>query len=229
MKFIKSTLALFAALASSAANADTVLGVDITAGAWQPTYNGEIFEFSSVDEYSKESNTFVQLALEHPFSPLPNVMLANSKIESVGESGLNKLDLSHTDATFYYEVLDNWVNLDLGLTARYFNGFYDGYTWLGNFTSSDPTFKGTVPMVYGSARFDLPFTGWSIIAQGNATQYDLDRFADLTAKVRWDFLPAGDLAIEAGYRTLTIDSSELDSLTLHVDAKGPYLGLNFHL
>ena len=32
------------------------------------------------------------------------------------------LDLTHTDATFYYELLDNVVDLDLGLLRRLFDG-----------------------------------------------------------------------------------------------------------
>ena len=71
---------------------------------------------------------------------LPNIRLQHSDLNWSGNGWINagtdlngtpfvvaeqadiSLDLSHTDATFYYEVLDNVVDLDLGITARLFDG-----------------------------------------------------------------------------------------------------------
>jgi len=254
----KITLALCAALASGAASADTILGFDATAGVWQPGYSGNIgVDDFDTDEFSlaEDNATFLQVALEHPIPLIPNIMLAHSSIETDGTASLSNdvtfgdetfeagfdvyanMDLSYTDATLYYEILDNWVNLDLGLTARQYDGAFDvSYTNLvcipeapqcGN--SEHIELSGVMPMVYAMARFDLPFTGWSIIAQGNGTGYKGDSHTDLTAKVRWDFMPAADFAIEAGYRVMTLDVKELDDFQSDIEIKGPYLGLNLHL
>ncbi|WP_250461843.1 TIGR04219 family outer membrane beta-barrel protein [Microbulbifer litoralis] len=254
----KTALALCAALASGAASADTILGFDASLGAWQPDYSGTL----GVDDYdidnfdvADDNITFIQAALEHPIPLVPNIMVAHSKIETDGSAFLSRdvtfgeetfdaghevyanMDLSHTDATLYYEILDNWVNLDLGLTARQYDGSLEAYNDFAAATaigvdqpkSETIEFSGVLPMAYGMARFDLPFTGWSIIAQGNATSYDGDRHTDLTAKVRWDFVPALDFAIEAGYRQMTLDVQELDDFQTDLEIKGPYLGLNLHL
>ncbi|WP_299591775.1 TIGR04219 family outer membrane beta-barrel protein [uncultured Microbulbifer sp.] len=243
----KITLALCAALASASASADTILGFDATLGAWKPAYSGAVgVDNFNVDEFSlaEDNATFIQAALEHPVPVIPNILVAHSKIETNGTAMLSEsvtfgdetfvigseitgdINLTHTDATLYYEILDNWVNLDLGLTARQYSG---EMSVTSDFQSENIELSGVLPMVYGVARFDLPFTGWSIIAQGNGTSYNGDRHTDLTAKIRWDFVPALDFAIEAGYRAMTLDVQELDAFQTDLEIKGPYLGLNLHL
>ncbi|WP_444942309.1 TIGR04219 family outer membrane beta-barrel protein [Microbulbifer sp. ZKSA004] len=243
----KSALALSTLLACGTASADTILGLDATAGAWLPGYSGNI----GTDEYkldnlslSEDNITFLQVALEHPIPLVPNVLLAHSNIDTDGDDTLatsvtfddetftanseirTDLNLTHTDATLYYEILDNWVNLDVGLTAR----MYDGeFTAVSDTQAETVDLTGYLPMAYGMARFDLPFTGWSVIAQGNATAYRGDTHTDLTAKLRWDFVPAVDFAIEAGYRVMTLDLEELDDLQSDIEIKGPYIGFNLHL
>ncbi len=253
----KITLALCAALASGAASADTILGFDATAGVWQPSYGGNIgVDNFNTDEFSlaEDNVTFLQAALEHPVPLIPNIMIARSSIETDGSAMLEgdvafgdetfsanseisaNIDLTHTDATLYYEILDNWVNLDLGLTARQYDGALDvrqvcpeNALCTAELQAENIKLSGVLPMVYGMARFDLPFTGWSIIAQGNGTGYKGDTHTDLTAKVRWDFMPAADFAIEAGYRMMSLDVKELDEFQTDIEIKGPYLGLNLHL
>ncbi|MFA0810652.1 TIGR04219 family outer membrane beta-barrel protein [Microbulbifer epialgicus] len=243
----KTAIAFSALLACTTASADTILGFDATAGVWLPGYTGGIGN----DDYdldnlslSEDNITFIQAALEHPIPLVPNILLAHSKIDSDGASILEgsvtfddetflvgseittDLSLTHTDATFYYEVLDNWVNLDIGLTAR----MYDGeFTAVSETQAETVDLTGYLPMAYAMARFDLPFTGWSVIAQGNGTAYRGDTHTDLTAKVRWNFVPAIDLAIEAGYRVMSLDLEELDDLQSDIEIKGPYIGFNLHL
>ncbi|WP_160152943.1 TIGR04219 family outer membrane beta-barrel protein [Microbulbifer sp. ALW1] len=254
----KYTLALCAALASAGASADTILGFDATAGIWQPAYSGAVgVDDFNADEFSltEDNVTFLQAALEHPIPLIPNILVAHSKIETNGAAMLSEdvtfgdttfaagyevdanMTLTHTDATLYYEILDNWVNLDLGLTARMYDGSFEAAnnwsapTVVGATQPVSETIElsGVLPMVYGVARFDLPFTGWSIIAQGNGTSYNGDSHTDLTAKVRWDFVPALDFAVEAGYRAMSLDVKELDSFQSDLEIKGPYLGLSLHL
>ncbi|MGL6160108.1 TIGR04219 family outer membrane beta-barrel protein [Microbulbifer sp.] len=241
------SLILSTALISGTASADTILGFDASAGVWQPSYSGNLgVDDFDVDEFSlaEDNITFIQAALEHPVPLIPNILVAHSSVETDGTAMLESdvtfddetftanteisanMDLSHTDATLYYEILDNWVNLDLGLTARRYDGALEV---TGEGQTENIELAGVLPMAYAMARFDLPFTGWSIIAQGNGTGYKGDTLTDLTAKVRWDFMPAADFAVEAGYRVMSLKLQELDSLQSDLEIKGPYLGLNLHL
>ena len=108
----------------------------------------------SFDErgFDEEQQLFGYIAFEHPVPLLPNVRLGFSKIEDSGTSldyidtrrldrGIingeqiytvlaqnvyTELNIDALDLTLYYEVLDNWVNLDLGLTVRQMTGeFYE--------------------------------------------------------------------------------------------------------
>ena len=243
----KITLALCVALASGAASADTLLGFDATAGIWQPSYSGAVgVDDFNVDKFAlnEDNITFIQAALEHPIPLVPNILVAHSDMGTSGMADLSQsvqfgdetfmagtnvnadLDLSHTDATLYYEILDNWVNLDLGLTARQYKG---NLQLTSDMQSENIELNGVLPMAYAMARFDLPFTGWSIVAQGNGTGYKGDSLTDFTAKVRWDFAPVMDFAVEAGYRSMALNLKELDDLQSDLTIKGPYLGLNLHL
>ncbi|WP_237065822.1 TIGR04219 family outer membrane beta-barrel protein [Microbulbifer guangxiensis] len=243
----KITLALAVALASGTASADTILGFDASAGVWMPSYTGGIGNDGfDIEEFApaEDNITFIQAALEHPIPLIPNILVAHSSIETDGMAQLDEfvtfgdetfligsevnadLNLSHTDATLYYELLDNWVNLDIGLTARQYAGELNVSSAL---QAETVELSGYLPMAYGMARFDLPFTGWSIVAQGNGTGYKGDTITDFTAKVRWDFVPALDFAIEAGYRSMSLELQELDELQSDLEIKGPYLGLNLHL
>ncbi|MBY6190345.1 TIGR04219 family outer membrane beta-barrel protein [Microbulbifer agarilyticus] len=237
----KTTLTLLAVLASTHASADTLLGVDTTIGSWTTAYEGSIDGLRAADFFQEESNITIQIAVEHPVPYLPNILVAHNNIETIFEDGTYDMDLSHTDATLYYEVLDNWLNLDLGLTARNYDGRLkktpiglvgcpDSCSWdLIPSRSILLDFAGTVPMAYLMAEFELPVTGLSIIAQGNGTNYRGDTISELTAKVRWDFVPTMDFALEAGYRGLLMDSTELDELNMDFEATGPYFGLSLRL
>ena len=108
----------------------------------------------SFDErgFEKNQQLFGHIAFEHPIPLLPNVRLGFSKIADSGTSPeeintrelsrgvindkeifttlaqdvYTELNIDALDVTFYYEILDNWVNLDLGLTVRQMTGeFYE--------------------------------------------------------------------------------------------------------
>lgn len=105
--------------------------------------------------FEEDNQNVAWVAFEHPLPFLPNVRLAYLDALSTGissepivlevftvtgtlngvegvtttfldESRLQTtMDLTSFDGTLYWEVLDNWVNLDLGLTIRKLDGSFD--------------------------------------------------------------------------------------------------------
>ncbi|GMG87455.1 TIGR04219 family outer membrane beta-barrel protein [Biformimicrobium ophioploci] len=247
MKKITSAIAL--TIAASTAQADTIFGVHANAGAWQPEISGDVgVDQVDTDElaFADENATVLQLAVEHPVPGLPNIMVGQTALSTDGTSTLSQdymfgdetftadtevnteIDLTHTDLTLYYEVLDNWVNLDIGFAARQYKG--ELYVESVDLAESELIeLDGVLPMAYLMARFDLPLTGLSLIAQGSGIGYNGDTLTDATAKLRWDFVPAIDFAIEAGYRAMSLKTEELDVLNANIDVSGPYIGLSLHL
>jgi len=230
--------------------ADTVLGVYAGVGQWNADYSGEAgtipIDLEDLN-FDDESNNFYYVALEHPVPLIPNIKLQHTDISStetatiateftlddqtfaVNETVTSDLELSHTDAILYYELLDNWINLDLGLTVRAFEG---EATVVSQTTSTMETvdLDGVIPMFYVKAQFDLPFTGWSVGADANAIGYSGDSFTDISARIAYatDFIPLLDLGFELGYRYMSLDVQDEGDLEGDFTMDGPYAALTLH-
>jgi outer membrane protein len=232
----KIILATSLALASPFAFAD-LLSLHAGAGYWQGDYSGQVGNPSiSAEQLGLEDsdNTYFYLAFEHFLPLLPNARLQHTRISSNQSSEIDQtftlnnqtfeanenvttdLDLTHTDLTLYYQLMDNWVTLNLGLTLRLF----DGHIRADETFTETVNLDQTVPMVYGQARFRLPFTGWSVGAQGNALSMSGHSITDLSANVGYTFRSTIDAGVEVGYRQLSV---ELDNgAQADMDLKGPY-------
>ena len=229
-------------LAAPLANAD-ILGVGANVSYWDSDFSGEVVnKGSAVDiendlNMDSDSNANFTAYFEHPVPLLPNVRV---NYTSIPESGSGKigpegfddiinadvnsdLDLDQLDATFYYEVLDNWVNLDLGLTARKFDGeLVVRDTAVGGRVSTT-TVDAVVPMGYLAARFDLPFTGVSVGADGNFVSYSGDSLHDVNVYGQFEIAM---LQLRAGYREMAIDYEDDDD-KLDVELSGPFASVGF--
>lgn len=245
----KLTLALTCALLSApAVHADTILGVYAGAGSWNADFSGSAGNPSiTLKElgFKDESNSYYYVALEHPIPLIPNIMLEQTNIRSQQSAVVSKtftidgtdftandtiasdFDLTHTDFTLYYEILDNWVNLDLGITARKFDGYVHAQSANNPSDNQKVDVDQTLPLLYGKVQFDLPFTGFSAAADVKYISYSGDKLSDYTVKVSYLFDSVLDIGVEAGYRkmSLTVDD---DDLKAKVDLKGPYAAVIAH-
>jgi outer membrane protein len=235
------------ALPAAVTHADTIFGVYAGVGSWESDYSGKAGDPSvTLKELGvdKSSNTFFYLAIEHPVPIVPNLRVSVVDIASEQTASITRtftidgtkfnanekvdsaFDLSHTDATLYYEILDNWINLDLGLTLRKFGGFVE---------ASAPTLAKSVkvdidqalPMLYLKGQFDLPFSGLSAGVEGNYISYSNSKLTDYSAKVSYLFDSAFDVGVEVGYRAMQLTVDE-DDLQANLDLKGPYAALIAH-
>ncbi|MCV6604025.1 MAG: TIGR04219 family outer membrane beta-barrel protein [Porticoccaceae bacterium] len=250
-KTIATAITLALGVAATTAQADTVLGLYAGAGQWKSELSGDVgvtsTDFSTLG-FNEENNNMFYLALEHPVPAIPNIMVKRTDLSTTGSATLQgnvqfdnvlfpsgtslatDIDLDHTDATFYYEVLDNWINLDLGLTARQYKGQLtasnDDLVPLSETVELD----AVIPLVYVKGQIDLPFTGFSIKGEANAIVYSGDSISDVSAAVAWqdDFLVAFDLGVELGYRRMNLEIDDLGDLQTDLTIDGPYLSLNAH-
>ncbi len=254
MKKIIGTLSLACALAMPQLKADTA-GFEIGTYQWKPDYEGTLASDtdsvlgSSIDiqndlGFNDESHNVIWAALEHPVPFLPNIKIVSSDLESSASSSLSReilfngetysasedistvLDLSNTEYTFYYEVLDNWLNLDLGLTLRE----YDGLVQL----NTDPSGSNinevedldfTIPLLYLRGRADLPFTGFFVDTELNIISVDDDEVSDLSFAVGYE--SEFGLGVKAGLRTFTLDVEE-DDFRGDLEFDGQYISIFYH-
>ncbi len=246
----KLSLALMiTSMAAPLAHADTILGVYAGAGSWNAAYSGDFGAPVSTSlkdlGVKDEKQNYFYIALEHPIPLVPNIRLEKMDVTSTQSANITKsftfdkvvynasekvnseFDLSHLDATLYYEILDNWVNLDIGVTARMFNGYAEATTSTNPIKTKKVDLDETLPMLYVKAQFDLPFSGLSVAAEGNAVSYSGSKLTDLQAKIAYMFDGVFDIGVEGGYRSMSLTVDE-DDINTTFDMKGPYVALIAH-
>lgn len=234
-------------LASGASQADTIFGIYAGAGSWSADLEGSIGKPSaSLSDLGadNENNRYFYIAIEHPVPVIPNVKLQHNKISSsqsgnttgftLGDTNIaagdvrSTIDLSSTDATFYYELLDNWLNLDVGVTVRKYDGELSATGIInGKEDSKKITVDTPLPMLYGKFRFDLPFSGLSATAEGNYISYKDSKVSDFSAALSYTFDSILDFGVEVGYRQQNIELDD-DDIQTDITLKGPYASLLFH-
>jgi len=237
-------LILGLALPYSAAQADTIFGVYAGGGTQKFDFTGDFKDDTSTSDIdleddlnlSDESGTYVYIAIEHPIPFLPNVLLTSIEIDQSGSGSVTQtfdginftgdvdstVDLSHTDATFYYELLDNWVNLDLGLTIRKFDG---EVKLVSSTDTAQEDIDYTIPLLYGKARLDLPLTGVYVSASGNWIGAGSNSFVDSMVTIGYESTIG--LGLEAGYRNITLSVDE-DDFEADFAFSGIFAAATFH-
>lgn len=229
-------------LSSSMAAAD-VVGIGANINYWNSDLsgeagnNGDVVDLENDLDLESDSNANLEAYLEHPVPVLPNVRLNYTRIDQSGSGEISTqfdivsgdvdsdLELNQFDVTLYYEVLDNWANVDLGLTARDLDGELVVREQVVGGEVSKTEISGVVPMGYVAARFDLPFTGASVGGQLNAISYDGDSISDINAYAQYE---VAVLQLKAGYRRINIDYEDSDD-RLDVTLDGPFasVGVTF--
>jgi outer membrane protein len=226
-----------------------ILGLTIGGGAWQASPEGAIgrsdIDLESTLNLDEENNQFIFLALEHPIPLLPNIRVQQSEMEWTGSAlitagtDLNgnpfiideqvevSLDLSHTDATLYYEILDNVVDLDLGITARAFDG---EASLVGVSQQESIDLDALGPLLYGRVGVDFPLTGLSAHVMANWINVDEFKLIDWAAQLTYEFamFPVVDTGVTLGYRSMSVELDDLDDLQSDATFEGYYLAFQLH-
>lgn len=249
---LKATVLSVATLgACTSVSADTLFGVHAGVFLWQPDVKGTIgqtgnnFDFSSEFSEGDSDGKSGYVAVEHFVPLIPNVMFRRTSVDWTGSSdsasgtlgGLinlsgrvdASLDINLTDATLYYEILDNWVSIDLGLTVRAIDGTVS-LSETDTAASDEAELDYTIPMLYAHARIDLPFSGLAVGVRGNAIGYEGNTLSDLEAYVHleMDLIPTLDVGIQAGVRRLQLDIDDIDDWTSDATIEGAFVGLTVH-
>ncbi len=243
MKTLRTALiALTACSLSGPLSADFV-GLNIGANHWTPDMSGSFGSTATGSTsinlnndlgYTDHTSTSLTISLEHPVPLLPNVKysgydLNTSSSANVGSIDFNgqtytgninsTLDLSHNEIVLYYELLDNWINLDLGLDLKMFDG-------RAAINDNSITVDETVPMLYLAARFDLPLTGFYVGANIQQLSIGDNSAEDSTLMVGYESKVG--LGIEGGIKTFTLELEDANDLNTNLEYDGLYLNGYFH-
>ena len=243
-KLVKSLVTI--TTLATVSNAD-FLGAEVGFGVWNTKTTGDIRKGSDNISFEDDlgfngnkANNYFYVLFDHPLPLIPNVKIqktnfstsANGKMTKVitfanqqftlDESISSKLVLDQTDLILYYRVLDNWVNLDLGLTVRAIEGNIN----IKGTATIDESFDIIIPMIYTRGQFDLPFSGLSAEVDFNYIGYMGNTFLDLKAGLKYEF--ESDFGLTAGYRTQKLEIDDIDDIYGSVNNSGVYAGLFYH-
>jgi len=231
-------------LCMTSVRADFV-GFKIGASYWKPDLTGSIkgdIDVTPIDlvgdlglDDITPSN--LVLTLEHPIPLLPNIRFQNIDLDS---SGFNQnanftyqgqpytgpvtstFDLSHNDIVLYYEILDNWINLDIGLDVKVF----DGEVALSGSSSTMVPIDETIPLLYLSARFDLPFSGFYIGADLNGASAGDNSIED--SSIMLGFESDSGLGFEGGIKKFSLELNDVTDVNTNLEYDGIYLNGYYH-
>ena len=225
------------------------VGINIGASQWSPTLTGSFnsndngTSIDLVDDLGVDNNgspSSLVLILEHPIQSLPNIKYQGFDLDSSGSQRLDNdldfngetfssgnrvrtsFDLSHDDIVLYYELLNNWINLDMGVDLKRFEGEVE----LSGDTSSRLAIDETIPLLYLSARFDLPYDGFYVGANFNNFSLGNDTVEDSTIKLGYE--TNYGIGFEGGIKSFSLVLDDVDNLDTDLKYDGIFLNGYYH-
>lgn len=234
-------------LVSTTVSADSLFGLYVKAGGWNQAPSGRFSdgsEFIDLEtDLGMESQTGVMasVAIEHFIPLIPNLKMEHTDLSydssstlsrtvtfdgvtyTVGEDINSKLDLSHTDFVLYYEILDNWVSIDLGINIKLFSG---NLTVHSDSEHDEIDLSAPIPTLYGKVQFDVPSTDLSIGAEGSYIGYGDNTLTDIRGYIGYEIMLG--FGVELGYRTIDLQLDDIDDVAIDSTFDGAYLSATFH-
>ncbi|VAW68449.1 hypothetical protein MNBD_GAMMA09-1243 [hydrothermal vent metagenome] len=237
MRKLTTPFVLVLSILSGAANADA-LGLFVGGGVWDYDSSGtfgstgagdSVIDVESDLGFSGSQDGYVWAAFEHFIPLIPNIRIEAASIADKGVanglvfngtpvSGTASVSLDNVDAILYYRLLDNWVNFDFGLNIRNLSGDF-------KMATETVSISETIPMLYLSAQFDMPFTGLSLGGDINIVNYSGSKYQDVRLRALYEF---GVIGLEAGYKTTTVELDDISNINSKLEFKGLIVGAFLH-
>jgi len=235
----KTLVSMVAALGlfSGSALAD-FLGLYVGTGMWNhapsgnfnSTNSSSIIDLDSSLAMSSDNEAYLYAAFEHPIPLVPNIRMESTALTHDGTAsgvtfngvggltGASTISLDSIDTVLYWRILDNWVNVDLGLAMRK----YDGDFTVGTQTR---TISESVPLAYAAVQFDLPFTGLSVGGDYNYVSLSGNRINDIRIRLLYEM---GIIGFEGGIRNYSVKLDDADGVNVDMSFDGVFLGVFLH-
>lgn len=222
MKAVVAGLSILAVNLSAA----TILGFGAEADYFAPEASGH---FSYTDKGVTTNTSFngdtessyqVGFYFEHPVPILPNLRVdLTPNTEFSGKDGVvaSTVKFNQIDVTPYYEILDNIVDLDIGITLKVLDGSVSG--------TANQDFTQVIPMGYLGAALMIPGLPISFAGSIKYIGTGGDSLSDSRVKVIWDI--AAGLKAQAGYREESLKVDNRFDINADATFKGPFVGLSY--
>lgn len=217
------SIIMAAGLAAANVSAATILGFGAEADYYAPAADGHFNYKATQTSFSNDDESGYQLGayLEHPVPVLPNLRIdltsESTFSGSDGSGGVNRVSFEQIDITPYYELLDNVLDLDVGVTFKILEGNVEG--------ALNDRFSEVIPMGYLAATVSVPGVPLAFAGSVKYAGYDGDSLTDARFKASWDI--AAGVQAQAGYRYESLKISDRFDMSADATFKGPFVGLGF--
>ena len=179
------------------------------------------------------------LILEHPITALPNIRYQGYNLNSSDRSSLDpdvnfnggalgagndstsSFDLDHDNIVLYYQLLNNWVDLDMGVDLKRF----DGRVSPAGISTGNIDVDETIPLLHLSARVPLPVNGLYLGADINANFLDIG-LSESTAQdstLMLGYKSGNGIGIEGGIKSFSLQLNDTDRINTDLEYDGLFL------
>lgn len=229
-----SSISALPLILASTAHAD-VIGIYASVDYWAYSNQTQVNNATATtpEKLDRDQAAQLSIAFEHPIPLVPNVKLKHVSLNSETEQQIlatpyTQVELSNTDAILYYEILDNWISVDLGVGLKQLNGNIQYFTGDTIVQHQNQDIDDHYPIVYAAAGVALPLTSLSTKAEMTYSKFDDTNITDLQAEIKYDVIDnlLIDVGAKVGYRYLDIDMQK--SPDAQLTFKGPYAGVEIH-
>ncbi len=120
----------------------------------------------------------------------------------------------------YYELLDNRVNLDIGVDLKRF----DGEVSLSGASTTSATIDEVIPLFYPSARYDLPYPGFYVGANinSNLSGFSIGSGTAEDSTIVLGYESGNGLGMEGGIKYFSLELDDVNNLDTNLKYDGIY-------
>ena len=186
----------------------------------------------TVDDTDISSNIWVRI--EHPIPLLPNLRLSQSDMDhavaEITTANTTNMDTSYGDALAYYQILDNDIELDIGVGVKRFFGKIET-------TASGPTpdsgfydVDNTLAIAYARGAMTIPLTVVQVSVALQQGKSGDDAISD--ANLMFRYISEYNVGVGIGYRYMSTElevANAGNSANIDSNFRGLQVSLSFHI
>jgi len=136
---------------------------------------------------------------------------------------LDRAIVSQYDATFYYPFQRGKLNFDLGLNIKFINGVTETTDEFG--VTSSQNYNATLPMMYATALYDLPWKGLSAGIEGKHMVLDSSSAYDYKAMLSYQ--SRNGFGLNGGWQYQQLHLDAFQNITADSETDGPFVDVYF--
>lgn len=176
-------------------------------------------------KFERRTSAFNQQSLQSPnlqsswMGEFDNIAISPASTKY----SLDRAIISQYDATFFYPFQRGKLNFDLGLNIKFINGITETTDKLG--VTSSQNYNATLPMMYATALYELPWKGLSAGFEGKHMLLDSSSAYDYKAML--SYKSRNGFGLNGGWQYQQLNLNSFQNITATSQTAGPFVDVYF--